>query len=362
MPLVKKLDRYLLKSFGLALLVVTLAIGLTINVINIIEKLRDFIDHQVPILAIAEYYLYFGGWVVKSFLPMFVLIASLFSVSLLARRNEILAMKASGLSLYRIALPFLVLAVILSAGHFYYNEYIFPPANQRRLEIKKFTIEKKSRQATTQINSIYRQIEPGYIYTIEGFNVERRTGHAVRVYRTSDNHLRKIITAQRIAFEDNTWMLYDGIERTFTDTTGETYREFESMRFPDIKEKPEDFSKKIGDPEDMGLEELEEYIDLMKRTGGPYYREVVDLGIKYAYPLASFIVVLISIPIASNPRRGGLAVSISIGALISLIYFVLFRVLQSAGYNQKIPVEVAVWGVNALFFLVGVVLLLRARK
>ncbi|HQL24614.1 MAG TPA: LptF/LptG family permease, partial [candidate division Zixibacteria bacterium] len=112
---VKKLDRYLLKSFLLALVVVTVAVGLTINVINIIEELRDFIDNDVPVASIAEYYLYFGGWVVKSFLPMFVLIASLFSVSMFARRNEILAMTASGISLYRIALPYLAVAAALSA-------------------------------------------------------------------------------------------------------------------------------------------------------------------------------------------------------------------------------------------------------
>ncbi len=134
------------------------------------------------------------------------------------------------------------------------------------------------------------------------------------------------------------------------------------MVLGDIGETPDDFAKKIGDPEDMGIEELRQYIDLMKRTGGPYTREAVDLGIKYAFPMTSFIVVLISIPYASNPRRGGLAVSISVGALISLVYFVLFRVTQSAGYNDKIPRDVAVWGVNALFFLFGLISMVRARK
>ncbi len=360
--MIRKLDIYLLKSFFLALFVVTLAIGLTINIINIIEELREFIDNQVPVVSIVEYYLYFGGWVVKSFLPMFVLIASLFSLSIMARRNEILAMKASGLSLYRIARPYLLVALLLSVGHFYYNEYIFPPANQRRLEIKEFTIEKRSRRTTTQVSNVYRQIEPGYIYTINSFNVERGIGNDVKIYRTSDNRLQKIITANRILYDNHRWVLVEGTERTFSDVAGETFQNFERREIDDIQEEPEDFAKKIGKPEDMGLEELEKYIDLMKRTGGPYHREAVDLGIKYAYPLTSFIVVLLSIPFASNPRRGGLAVSISVGALISLIYFVLFRVLQSAGYNEKIPLEVAVWGVNALFFVAGLFFMLKARK
>ena len=362
MVLTKKLDLYLLKSFFLALMVVTLAVGLTINVINIIEELRDFIDHQVPVLTIIEYYVYFGGWVVKSFLPMFILIASLFSVSILARRNEVLAMKASGLSLYRIALPYLLVVAFLSVGHFYYNEYIFPPANMRRLEIKEFTIEKRSRQAVTNVANIFRQIQPGYFYTIDHFNVERAEGGDVKVYRTGDDKLRTIITAERIQYQNHQWVVFDGAERDFGDSTGERFRTFERMVLSDIEEKPVDFAKRIGDPGDMGIEELRQYIDLMKRTGGPYAREAVDLGVKYAFPMTSFIVVLISIPFASNPRRGGLAVSISVGALISLVYFVLFRVLQSAGYNDKIPKELAIWGVNGLFLLFGIISMVRARK
>ena len=130
-----------------------MAIGLTIVVINMVEELRDFIDHDVSLLQILEYYTYFGGWVVKSFTPMFVLLATLFSVSILTRKNEILAMKASGRSLYRLTLPFAIVALLIAIGHFYYNEYIFPPANQRKLEIKNFTIEKKSRAVSPFVRS-----------------------------------------------------------------------------------------------------------------------------------------------------------------------------------------------------------------
>ena len=132
----KKLDRYLIWPFLRNLAAVTLAAGVIIIVINLIEELRDFIDHDVPVLTILEYYVYFGGWVIKSFFPVFILLSTLFTVSLLARKNEILAMKAAGVSLYRITAPILLAAIILSAGHFYYNEYIFPPLNQKRLEIK----------------------------------------------------------------------------------------------------------------------------------------------------------------------------------------------------------------------------------
>ena len=167
--MIKKLDQYLLKRFLAALAVVLIATGSTIIVINMVEELRDFIDHDVPIASVLEYYLYFGGWVIKSFFPMFVLLAGLFSVSMLARKNEILAMKASGVSLYRMALPLLVMTAVMAVGHFYYSEYVFPPANKRRLEIKEFVIERKSKEYFARARNIYRQIQPGHFYTIANF-------------------------------------------------------------------------------------------------------------------------------------------------------------------------------------------------
>ena len=340
----------------------TVAVGLMVILINVVEELRDFIDHKVPILTVLEYYAYFGGWVVKSFFPMFALLATLFSISILARRNEILAMKASGLSLYRLAAPYLIATLLLSAGHFYYNEYVYPPANKRRLEIKNFTIEKKSKRALNRVTNIYRQINPGHFYTISSFNVDRAEGTDLRVYLTEKDRLKKIVTAKKLNYIDHRWFATDGVERTFGRNRAEQFSEFEVLELPEILEVPEDFSKRIGKPEDMGYDELQRYIDIMKRTGGPHIRESIDLQVKLAYPLASFIVVLLSIPFASNPRRGGIAVSFAAGALLSLVYFVLFRSLQSAGYNEKVPQEVAVWGVNGVFFLIGLISLIRTRK
>ena len=358
----KALDRYLLRHFFIALFVVTIAVGLTIIVINMVEELRDFIDHHVPLIDVLTYYLFFGGWVVKSFLPVFVLLATLFSVSILARRNEILAMKASGRSLYRIAYPLLVTGALLSVGHFYYNEYLFPPANRRRLEIKEFTIEKRAKATFTNVRNIYRLIGPGYFYSLGDFNAERDEGSQLRICRTEKNKIREIVVARLVSYHDFKWIGREVVIRKFDDSAHETFQKLDSLDFPDIKDTPEDLEKRIGKPEDMGLDELKRYIEVMKRTGGPYFKESIDLKLKYSYPMTSFIVMLICIPFASNPKRAGLAASFAVGVSLALAYFVIFRIMQSFGYNEKIPVDLAVWGVNALFFVIGLALMLGARK
>jgi lipopolysaccharide export system permease protein len=359
--LAKRLDRYLLRHFFLALILVGISCEIVFILINVVERLSRFIDNQVPLETIAQYYLFYSGWVIRNFFPIFVLLATLFSVAILARRNELLAMRSTGRSLYRIAAPILLVTLGLSFGHFYYNEYIYPPIAERYQELKAFAVEKKSKRSFTTVSNIRRQIQPGHYFTIGTFDTERQQGQDIRVYRSEQDRLAEVITADRIVWEDHDWIAYNGAVRVFNDT-GEVYSTFEKMELDQIAEEPADFAKRVGKPEDMGLEELKKYIETMKRTGAPYARERVDLGIKYAYPLSSFIVTLICIPFASNAKRSGVAVSFAMGALIALIYFVMFRILQSAGYSERIPWLVAVWGVNSVFFVVGLIAMLRARK
>ncbi len=359
--MIKVLDRYLLRYFLTSLFAISVGIGLLIIAINMVEELRDFIDNHVPLLEVMTYYVYFVGWVIKSFLPVFVLLAALITVGILARKNEILAMKSSGLSLYRIAAPLLVFSFLLSVAHIYYNEEIFPEPNRKRLEMIEYTMKNREKESSLSPRNIYRQIDKNLFFIINSYNIPKMEGTDIKLYRSENNKLAEIITAQKIKYTERSWMLYGGVKRLFADS-GETFVAFDSLSADYIKDKPADFEIPIGLPEDMGYRELAHYIDLMKRTGGPYQRELVDLKIKLAYPFSSFIVILICVPIASNPKRGGIAVSFALGAGIALLYFVAYKVTQSFGYNEKLDPDLAAWMINGIFLLVGIVIMWRAKK
>jgi len=306
--MIKTLDRYILRNFIASLLIISFGFGVLIIAINMVEELRDFIDHEVPLGQILIYYVYFAGWIIKSFLPVFVLLAALTSIGILARRNEILAMKAGGVSLYRIAAPVLIFTFFLSIMHIYYNEYFYPPGNKKRVEMKEYTIKKRSKKGKSSIHNIYRQVNKDLFFVIQGYNIPKKEGIGVKIYRSEKNKLSEMISAETIQYTSRNWMLYDGVRRKFDDSV-ETFTTFDTLSAAYIKDKPSDFEKPLGKPEDMGYNELKYYIDVMKRTGAPYRRELVDLKFKLSYPFASFIVILICIPIASNPKRGGIAIS-----------------------------------------------------
>ncbi len=362
MIFLRVIDRYLLRYFFSSMLVVVLAAGLTIIVVNMVDMLRYFVEKNVPFFTIIEYYFYFTGWILKTFFPMFVMLASLFSVSILARRHELMAMKASGLSLYRLLLPLALVVGLMSVGHFYFNEYIYPPANTRRLEIKEFAIQNKSRQVFSTVRDIRRQISPGYYYTLSSLNTVRGEGIDLKVYRTDDKRLVELISAKKAQHADHRWTAINGVHRVFAGADSGLFEEFDSLPLPDLVDTPDELSRKLGRPEDISLDDVTERIRMMKRAGEPYLREEVDLAFKYAFPASSFVVLLICVPLASNPRRSGVAASIGIGAVLTLTYFVCFKLATVLGYNGKLEPIVAAWAVNGLFFVIGVIVLLTARK
>ena len=227
-----------------------------------IERLNYFVENNMPVIQIVEYYLYFGGWVIKSFFPVFVLLSSLFTFSLLARKNEVLAMKASGLSLYRMAAPLLIVSILISAGHFYYNEYIYPPANKKRVEMKEFDVKNRSRKRYERVTNVSRQIQPGYFYTMAVFNVPRKEGSDLKIYKTEKNRLREVTTATTVNYKNKRWTAFNGTVRTFNDTATERYIEFDTLTLIDIEDTPDDLAKRVGKPEDMGYDELKNYYKL----------------------------------------------------------------------------------------------------
>ncbi len=359
--MIKTLDRYILRNFVGTLFIITLGFGILIIAINMVEELRDFIDHEVPLGQIIVYYVYFAGWILKSFLPVFVLLAAMASIGVLARRNEILAMKASGISLYRIAAPLLIFTFFLSIVHIYYNEYFYPPGNKKRVEMKEYTIKKRSQKSQTSVHNIYRQVNKDLFFVIQGYDVPKKEGVGVKIYRSENDRLAELISAQKIEYTSSNWMLYDGVRRLFKDST-ETFTTFDSLSAAYIKDKPSDFERPLEKPEDMGYEELKHYIEVMKRTGAPFQRELVDLKFKFSYPFSSFIVILICVPLASNPKRGGIAISFAVGSGIAMLYFVCFKIIQSLAYSERMHPDLAAWLINGIFLLVGVVIMWRARK
>src|SRR5512140_2538711 len=126
----KILDKYLVRQFLQTIFFGLIAFTLIFIVIDMMENLDDFIDQSVPATIIFHYYLVFAPEIIRLITPVSVLFAALFVAGKSSNLSELTAIKASGVSMFRFMLPFLVASFLISLGSIYFAGYVVPMANK----------------------------------------------------------------------------------------------------------------------------------------------------------------------------------------------------------------------------------------
>ena len=138
----KILDRYLIKQYLQTILFGLLAFTMIFVVIDMMENLDDFLDQNVPTSLILQYYLVFIPEMIRLMTPIAILLASLFTAGKMANQNELTAIKASGISLYRFMTPFIITRCFISIFSVYFGGYLVPMANKQKIFIEQNSMKK----------------------------------------------------------------------------------------------------------------------------------------------------------------------------------------------------------------------------
>ena len=354
------LDRYISRKFLQVLLFSIVGFLSIFVIVDLIENLDKFIENDYPTKTIIEYYLNYLPFIMVLVLPVAMLISSLFSVGGMARQNEIVAMKAAGLSLYRIFTPLFIIALFVSVIGIGIANYLVPRTQERMTDIKEQYESKKPRKI--RLENVYIRDEEDRRITIRYYNVARHTGNTVSIRTFDGDTLVGRIDAKKISWQDSLWILDTGYERTFT-AAGETAVAFENRTFTNSTFLPDNIAKQLKIPEEMSYAELKDFIREVERNGADPDRWRVDLYLKISLPFANFILVLFGLPFSSSQtRRSGAAKGFGISLAVTFIYFGLLKTTQAMGHNGRIEPMLAAWFANIVFGIIGVYVMLKTRK
>jgi lipopolysaccharide export system permease protein len=382
------LDRYLIRQFLFVLLFSLTAFWLIFVIVDLVENLDKFIDRHATLLVVAKYYLFYTPYIVVLALPVAMLLSCLFSLGQMAKHNELTAMKSAGISLYRILSPLFVLSFVISLLTLVVGESVIPFTYQKMMETKTVEIEKGKRNLDLLLQDVFVQGSGGIIFHLASYDTKAKMGTDVLVQRFEDNRIKEEIQAKKVNWTGNGWLFENGVEIVFSDSLASTpaldsvgrtessppptekrivtgiekYEAFDKLLRLDLKIKPEALTKRQKKPDEMGYFELYQYVKVKERSGQLVAKEATDLDLKISFPLVNFIIVLFGAPIAANPKRSGLAIGFAISLFIAFVYYTLIRMAQSFGYSGKLPPLLAAWVTNILFALLGIVLLIRAKK
>ncbi len=331
-------------------------------VVDFFARMDTFLEHNAPPTLVFLYYLYQVPGIGLQIFPLGILMATLLGLGILSRNNEITAMKANGISLYRIAFPLLILGIVASGLCFTANEFIVPLSKRQADNILLTQIRKKTRKTFIRNYKVWYRSRNA-IYNFQVFNPKNDTLEGITLFEFDDDFkLKRRTDAKRALWKGDVWHFYDVTIRDFHERKTIQTTRFEEKVIP-IPETPDVFKEEQRDTEEMGYNDLRRYIRKIKMGGYDATRYIVDLYAKLSYPFACVIMVFIGIPFSlKTPRSGGVALSIAISIVIGFLYWITLNLSLSLGRSGLFPPQLSAFVPHALFGLAGIYALISIRQ
>lgn len=357
----KIIDRYVLKKLVFAFIMVFTSLLLVFYIINIVELIDDVVENNVAFEYVFKYLYHHTPEIISFVLPVSILTAVLLTYSVMSKNNELIAVQVSGVSLYRLTVPAIVIGIILSAAFFYVQEQLEPFANKRKREIYNI-IHKKDTKTEQEVPLRWVRGKDNTFYFYEF--LERRTGKIFKfnVLRINEDFTINRRFHARVA----TWvsprdlMLEMGFERQYQYGRPILFRRFTHRRFR-VEEGPSLFTKRIEFPEYMNIKTLKAYIKYLQEKHSETQRYEAKYFYKFAFPVSSLMMVLIALPFSFIMGNKGTLFGIAIAVGISMVFWFTFAVFSALGEAAILSPFISAFAPLFLFTFISIYLFMNIK-
>jgi LPS export ABC transporter permease LptG/LPS export ABC transporter permease LptF len=358
------LDLYVIRGWAFYFLTLLVAFSGVYMIFDFFQLLGDIVRNHAGAWLVLNYYRFLSPQVLYLMLPLSILVATLVNFSLLAKTNQVTAVKAVGISLYRLSVPVLVLAALVGAGMFLLAEDYLPDTNQRQNALRN---EIKGKPPQTYLRPDREWIfgQSSRIYNYRFFDPDHNVFADLSVFEfdPATFAMTRRIYARRAFWEApiHGWVLEDGWERDLDGSKVTAYRRFAVTSYRELTEPPSYFKKEVKTSEQMSVGELRRYIAELRQSGFDVVQLSVQWYRKFAYPLMALVIVLIAIPFSFSMGRKGALTGVALAIGIAIVYWSSSSLFEAMGNLDQLPPAVAAWSPDLLFGLGGIYLMLRMR-
>jgi len=329
--------------------------------------LADILRNHIPWTTVGAYLIHLTPSMLYQIAPLAVLIAVLATFGVLNRNSELIAMKATGISLYRLVIPIVSIAAVLAVSLFLFDEFYLPQANRKQEALRNII---KGRPPQTFLHPEQKWIfgqphpgEPARIFYYQFFDPDRDEFANLSLFEIDPSTfaLSRRIFAVRVFWDPGTgsWRFQNGWQRDIEGPNVTEYREFKQTSFAEIHEEPGYFKKESLQSQEMNFGQLDRYIGDLRQSGFDTMRLRVQLWHKLSYPLVAIVMSVLAIPFALSMGRRGSLTGIAVAIFVALTYFVVDGFFSAMGNVNYLPAALAAWSPDILFGLTGGYMLLR---
>jgi LPS export ABC transporter permease LptF/LPS export ABC transporter permease LptG len=349
------LDLYIFRRF---LFFFALLMGMFVflfEAFTFFELLDDIAKHGIPFLVVVNYFRYLTPYLIYQLAPLGALMAVLVTLGTMSKNNEIVAIKASGISLYRLAVPLFAGGLALAATMVFLDDVYLPYANQRQDALRN---QIKGRPPQTY-GQPQRWIfgENAKIYNYDLFDPTQNLfgGLSVIELDPASFLVKRRVFATRAKWSEtqNAWVLEAGWVRDFSSGSITRYEKFNVTAFPELTEPPTYFHREVRQAFQMSWRELQTYIEGLQRAGFDVSTLKVQWHVKLAFPLIAPVSMLLAIPFAFLVGTRGALGGVALGVGIGITYWMVARLLEAMGGVGQLPPLLAGWSPDIIFLFLG---------
>ena len=356
------LDNYIIRRvISVYLFILLVFIGLYF-IIDVFSTLSDILENKPPLLIVAQYYLQSLPLIIIRVSPIAILVSTLYTLGELNKSNEIISIRASGLSVIRIAFPIIFFSFLLSASIFFLQENVLIKSQKKVTDIKLQYIKKKLDKASEEKNLAF--VSGNKIFFVEKFSPKDKAMYNIMLFeKGKDGQIKSKITAKKTNYERGVWIAQDVVEYKLDETGNISgLPVISSLKRIDLDEKPKDLIFKKS--EFSSLRNLRKEISDLKKveTSEKLSNLIINYYQKIADPFSHFFLVLGILPIALEIKKRKVALSsLGVGFMFGFLYYVLSSFSIALGKSGIILPIFSAWLAPLFFLTVGIsgILLLR---
>jgi LPS export ABC transporter permease LptF/LPS export ABC transporter permease LptG len=349
-------DVYVFRSFISYFALVLTGFVVVFDAFTLFDLLADISKNHIPSSVVLSYLGYLVPLLVYQLTPLAALVAVLVTLGVMAKNNEVVAFKASGVSLYRLNLPLLLTGLLLAVGMFAMDNTYLPYANRTQDALRN---QIKGRPARTYFQPAHQWIfgQGSRLFNYDVFDSDHDLFGGLSVFELNPKtfQLRRRIFADRAMWEPKlgVWILENGWVRDFEGEKITRYLPFEVLSLAEITEPPSYFRREVRQYDQMNWRELRTYIAGLRQAGFDTSRLTVQWHMKFAFPMIAVIIIFLSAPfgflVGTRGAIGGLALAVG----ISVIYWCMARLFEAMGAVGQLPPLLAAWSPDAIFLFLG---------
>jgi lipopolysaccharide export system permease protein len=329
--------------------------------VDFLQKIDNFMEAKATKTALLLYFLYRSPFIIVNMVPPAVLISVIILFTSMKKRNELTALRTSGLSLFALCKTLMLGSLFIVVGMFLVSETVVPYTSSKGNRIWNVDVQKRDPALFYGKEEIWYR-GGNAIYWIRQFNSREKIMRDPSFYFfDSEFHVVKRIQGRKGVWDGSHWRIENGIIQELKENGQYSFAKFDvySLQIP---ETPETFMKGTRNPEEMSYWQLKDYAETVRQEGYNNAKYLVDMNIKLAFPFIGLILLTIGIPLAVRLTKGGAPLAVSLGMAVCFLYVLTMGLARSLGIAGILPPLFSAWVANLLFLLLGFYMMIHMER